>query len=284
VTGSVALYLQKCPNASWPQVREAFLSTTWGDALTGALPNNRFGYGRVHAFDALVTSNLPDIAITASANEMCPEGSVEVTAPAGYDHYLWSNGATGNPMTYAGTGPLSVVASTTTGCAHSNEVDFTVWPSPPVPTITANDAELTSSSAPAYQWYLDGDPIDGADEQVHVALVNGSYTVEIIDVNGCTAMSAPEIVVISGIGEVNTFGFSVWPSPTNGSLTVRTPTNGSGAIQIEVIDSRGRQVIGRREPQGGSITLDLDGVAAGTYALRVRQGDVKWETRFTLMP
>ncbi|HMC96786.1 MAG TPA: S8 family serine peptidase, partial [Flavobacteriales bacterium] len=71
IAGAVALYLQKCPNASWAQIRQAFLTTAWGDALTGTLPNDRFGYGRVHAFNALVTSNMPDIAITASNDEMC---------------------------------------------------------------------------------------------------------------------------------------------------------------------------------------------------------------------
>lgn len=284
VAGAVALYLQKCPNASWSQIRSAFLGTTWGDGLTGVLPNNRFGYGRVHAFDALVSSNLPDITITASEGEMCPEGSVEVTAPAGYDAYLWSNGATDNPTTYTGAGPLTVVASTATGCAHSNALEFTVWPSPPTPTITANDAELTSSSAPAYQWYLNGDPLPGADEQVYVALENGSYTVEITDANGCTAMSAPEIVVISATTDVHAEGFSAWPSPTNGSITVRTPTTAIGAAEIEVIDARGRRVLGQREAGGGLIVLDLEGVAAGPYTLRVHQGGVRWETRFTVLP
>ncbi|MEO8590917.1 MAG: S8 family serine peptidase [Flavobacteriales bacterium] len=284
VAGAVALYLEKCPNASWGQIRQAFLNTAWGDALTGTLPNDRFGYGRVHAFNALVTSNMPDIAISGSDDEMCANEAVQVTAPAGYDAYLWSNGSTDNPTTYTGTGPLTVVASTATGCAHSNGLTFTLFPLPPTPVITAVGTELTSSVGPSYQWYLDGGLIGGANGQVYVAPVSGSYTVVITDANGCAAESAPEAVVITGIADAAVQGFSIWPSPATDLITIRTPANGSGAVRITATDARGRVVIDQQETSGGSIIVPLRGVAAGTYALRVRQGDARWETGFVKLP
>jgi len=284
VAGAVALYLQKCPNASWAQIRQAFLGTTFGDPLTGTLPNGRFGYGRVHAFDALVTSNLPDVTITASDAEMCANEAVEVSAPAGYDAYLWSNGSTSNPTSYTGAGPLTVVASTATGCAQSNGLIFTVLPAPSTPVITPDGAELTSSSGPAYQWYFNGDLIDGAIGQVYIATQSGSYTVGITDVNGCAAESEPEVVVITGIADQAVLGFSVWPSPANELITVRIPATGSGDVRITVIDTHGRVVLDKGERSSGVITVPLDGVAAGSYALRVRQGDVQWETRFVKLP
>ena len=284
VAGAVALYLQKCPNASWAQMREAFLNTAWGDALTGALPNRRFGYGRVHAFNALVTSNMPDIAITASDDEMCADEAIEVAAPAGYDHYLWSNGAEGNPINYTGAGPLTVVASSASGCAHSNGLTFTVHPDPTIPVITADGPELTSTPAPSYQWYLDGDPISGANGQVYDAPVSGSYTVVITDANGCTAESAPAIVLITGIADAARDGFAMWPSPANDLITVRTPTGGSGAVRITITDARGRVVIDQRENSGGVIAVPLKGTSAGTYSMRVQQGTAHWETRFLKLP
>lgn len=281
VAGAVALYLQKCPNASWQQVRQAFLGTTWGDALTGPLPNKFFGYGRVHAFDALVTSNLPDITITASDDEMCSNAMVEVAAPPGYDAYLWSNGSTDNPTQYTGEGPLTVVAGTATGCAHSNGLTFTVLPAPSTPVITADGNELTSSSGPAYQWYVDGDSINGATGQVHLASVPGWYTVEVTDANGCSAMSAPENVLISGIGAAGSEGFALWPTLSDGRITIRVPAGGHGAVRIRIFDVNGRTVADMTNAPAPINEVVLGGpVPAGAYNVLVEQADRRWEARF----
>lgn len=284
VAGAVALYLQKCPNASWEQIRQAFLSTAFSDALTGTVPNNRFGHGRVHAFDALVTSNLPDITVTAADDEMCANESVEVTAPAGYDAYLWSNGSTENPTTYTGAGPLTVVASTATGCAHSNALTFTVLPAPPVPVITANGLQLTSTVGPNYQWFLDDVAIGGANGQVHIAGTSGSYTVQITDANGCSSMSAPEDVLITGINDIAGQGFALWPSPARDMITVRVPAGSVAEVRVMVTDASGRRVLEQRTPYTSNLELSLADLANGTYTVLVVHGDARWETRFVKLP
>ncbi|MBK6831489.1 MAG: S8 family peptidase [Flavobacteriales bacterium] len=284
VAGAVALYLQKCPNASWEQIRQAFLSTTIVDALTGSVPNNRFGLGRVHAFDALVTSNLPDIVVTATDDEMCSNEAVEVSAPAGYDAYLWSNGSTENPTTYTGPGPLTVVASTATGCAHSNELTFTVLPAPPAPVISANGLVLTSSVGPNYQWFLNDVAIGGANDQVYVAGSSGSYTVSVTDANGCSATSAPEDVLVTGINEVAAQGFALWPSPAHDMITVRVPAGSASEVSVMITDASGRRVMEQRAPYASNVQLSLAGLANGTYTVLVVHGDLRWETRFVKLP
>lgn len=284
VAGAVALYLQKCPNASWAQIRQAFLNTTFNDALTGPVPNKRFGYGRVHAFNALVTSNLPDISVTASDDEMCANESVEVTAPAGYDAYLWSNGSTTNPTTYTGAGPLTVVASTATGCAHSNGLTFTVLPAPPTPVITASGLQLTSTVGPNYQWFLDDQAIGGANAQVYIAGASGSYTVQITDANGCSSMSAPEDILISGINDLAGQGFALWPSPARDMITVRVPAGSAAEVRVMITDASGRRVLEQRTPYTSNLDLSLAGLANGTYTVLVVHGDARWEARFVKLP
>ncbi|MBK9249097.1 MAG: S8 family peptidase [Ignavibacteria bacterium] len=54
--GAVALYLERSPNATFEQVKDAIISTTDKDSLTnlyGALPNNRWGNGRLNIFKAM---------------------------------------------------------------------------------------------------------------------------------------------------------------------------------------------------------------------------------------
>lgn len=51
VTGIVALYLQKRPDASWQEIKDVLLSTAKHDAFTtDSLPNAAWGYGKADAF------------------------------------------------------------------------------------------------------------------------------------------------------------------------------------------------------------------------------------------
>src|SRR5690606_23855777 len=58
VAGTVALYLQKCPNAPHSEVMAAITGTARSDPFTGGVPNNHWGHGKIDAFAALVTSNV----------------------------------------------------------------------------------------------------------------------------------------------------------------------------------------------------------------------------------
>ena len=285
VAGVVALYLQKCPNADWQQVRNALINSTWGDALTGTLPNNSFGYGRVHAFDALVTSNLAPVTITAADDEMCPDDSVQVTAPAGYTAYLWSNGATTNPAWYSGPGPLTVSAATAPGCASSNALSFTLLPAPPTPVITPSGSLLTSSTGPSYQWFLNGTAINDATGQSHWATAVGNYTVEHTAANGCSTMSAPVNVTVLAVDEsAGSSGFAAWPSPTRGELTVQLPASASGTVTIELFDAAGRLRHQDQRIASMPLMVPLESLAPGTYTMLLRTEGASWATRVVRVP
>ena len=53
VAGIAALYLEKNPTADWNEIASVIRSTAFSDAFTGSLPNHKWGYGKVNAFDAL---------------------------------------------------------------------------------------------------------------------------------------------------------------------------------------------------------------------------------------
>jgi PKD repeat protein len=48
-----------------------------------------------------------------------------------------------------------------------------------------------------YQWFLDGNPIAGADSSLHLAITDGFYSVSIDNGNGCSSVSAPIEVVLN---------------------------------------------------------------------------------------
>ncbi|MBD77371.1 MAG: hypothetical protein CL840_00355 [Crocinitomicaceae bacterium] len=58
VAGIVALYLEKNPNASYAEIKQAVQSTADQDSLTGSvMPNNKNGYGRINAYQMLLYQN-----------------------------------------------------------------------------------------------------------------------------------------------------------------------------------------------------------------------------------
>ena len=65
VAGVGALLLQRCPNLTPQKFKEIITSTAFKDEFTGnSLPNNAWGYGKVDAFTAVVSTLLPLPTIT----------------------------------------------------------------------------------------------------------------------------------------------------------------------------------------------------------------------------
>jgi hypothetical protein len=57
VAGIASLLLQKNPQASWREIKDAIITTTYTDSFTGNnLPDNKWGYGKANAFAAMITT------------------------------------------------------------------------------------------------------------------------------------------------------------------------------------------------------------------------------------
>lgn len=61
VAGIVALYFEKYPNATYQNVKEAMITTAYQDALTGLTPNNDNGYGRINAYQMLLSDGINSV-------------------------------------------------------------------------------------------------------------------------------------------------------------------------------------------------------------------------------
>jgi subtilisin family serine protease len=58
VAGLAGLMLQKDNNLTAPLVKSAILNCTYSDSFTGALPSNRWGYGKLDGKAAMLCSNI----------------------------------------------------------------------------------------------------------------------------------------------------------------------------------------------------------------------------------
>lgn len=97
---------------------------------------------------------------------MATSGYMYEVNPAG--NIIWSKTATG-----------------TVAQAQRISECFLNYPAPAIPVITADATTLTSTPATTYQWYRNGNLIQGANAQTYIPMDSGIYLVRITDSIGC---------------------------------------------------------------------------------------------------
>lgn len=194
-------------------------SYTWSNgATTASITVNSSGNYTVTIADANgCQSSSNPVTVTVNPNPatplitntgaaaFCPGGSTQLQAPAA-NSYAWSNGATTQSITVNQTGVFTVTVTDANGCVSLPSAPFstTLHPQPPAPTINAGGplsfcqgsaVTLSTTAAQSYQWS------NGATTSTISPAASGTFTVSIVDFNGCpSAPSAPVNV-------------TVWPLP-----------------------------------------------------------------------
>jgi hypothetical protein len=179
-----------------------------------------------------------------------------------------------NPTVSSGlpsTGNYTLVVTDATGCSAQTTVNVPVFPAPsttispltPTAFCAGGDCTLdaTAVAGNTYQWYDNGTPIAGATNSSFTTTGNGSYKVEVTDVNGCTAITtAPTNTVLLDTPAVN-------PGDTvllcNGeTVTLSVDVNGVGSGIAYQWQKNGANV-------GGSISNSYLVSSSGTYRCQV---------------
>ena len=266
VAGVVALYFEKCPNATMAEVKNAILSTAKQDTFTGIVPNFAFGYGKVNAFAALNNSNYY-LTLGADKN-VCDGDSVQLNANS-YSSYLWSTGDTTNPIFIDTTNQIYVEVTNASGCKAVSDTISIVWrPLPTKPIINVNGDSLSYFTTNNLQWYYNSSILPGETDTLHVAQNNGNYFVEVTDSFGCKNVSDTLNVVVLGIeSNLNNIA-TIYPNPTNGLLSVVFKSE--KITDVEVLNVLGEKVFSKNiNSSTKKVSLSLNHLAEGVYYLRL---------------
>ena len=183
----------------------------------------------------------------------------------------------------SGVYPVTLIASNTSGADTFTVSSFiSVSSTPTQPTFTQSGNMLTSTSANGYQWFYNGIPISGANSQQYTATLSGPYSVQITDANGCQSTSPVLQVSLVGINElVDPLSFIVYPNPSTNEIFIQSDRSVPGEISIQVVDLLGQILMTQIEKhnQSGSIwRLDVSGLSAGAYFVRVTNSDHEWKS------
>jgi hypothetical protein len=212
--------------------------------------------------DVKITLNTPPTPklTVVGKTTVCDGQSVVLQAPKGFASYLWSNGATERVITVDSTGMYSVMVTDTVGChGLSDTINVTVHPAV-MPEITAvgsarvcdGDSVTLEASAgfARYHWST------GDTTRTIVVTKSGSYTVDVVDTNGCVGtvaeafevnVAAPVVATIDGPESVcrDTKGVFSVPADSGrvyrweiaGALGIITAGQGTPSITVRWADS-----------------------------------------------
>ncbi|MFM7017099.1 MAG: LamG-like jellyroll fold domain-containing protein, partial [Bacteroidota bacterium] len=185
---------------------------------------------------------------------------ISPTSPGlvGYWNFNIASGTTVPDQTNSGnTGTFNTITL-------SKNVPF--YQATPMPVITANGLNLSSTSAFTYQWNYNGQPIANATTQNYTVTQNGTYTVSITDSIGCPAISTP--VIINSVG-VQELGNAQQIQLYNGDGYIRIDANNGTDLKNICIYNCGGSVIEEIKNPTSSNVINSEHIVPGVYLVMV---------------
>jgi len=228
----------------------------------------------------LLTATAPIITSPNGQYSFCQGQSLTLEATAGLTNYQWYlngnaiSGASAPTLIVIQTGSYSVSTISANGCnTSSNSVIVNLLPLPtaqvtpagPILICNAIPALLqVASGAASYQWFNGGVSIAGATLNTYLAAQTGSYSVEITNATGCSAMSNSVLVSFNTGITVSIYNSN--PFPCQGEVVYLSTTQnfnqinwstGEDGIQIGV-DSSGKYQVTVVNNGGCTATAEVE--------------------------
>ena len=229
----------------------------------------------------------PDIRLDAEQTEytLCAGDSLLLTAKSEDTPALirWSNGVVNTTALWVKTsGKYWVSASNDIGCtSYSDTVNVTVRERPFKPEILRTNNILACSPAAYYQWYRDGEQMNGETGQLLTVTKNGIYWVEVSNTSGCINRSDSIEMIVTGVGEDVVAGNSVqvYPQPVEDQMWLEFAAPVRELLVVSLTDMSGREVRRFRESPDGTKQkmFSLSDLPSGSYLLRVETGSAVTE-------
>jgi hypothetical protein len=253
----------------------------WTKTVTGTVAQ-AFRYTRDYVLGTMsVTANASNPAI-------CTGDSTQLNATAttaGTYTYSWTSNPAGftsalqNPFVTPTINTTYTVTMSDGINSANSSVNIIVNQLPTTPVITLIGNVLSSTSAAAYQWYLNNAIIPGATSQNYIPLQNGNYQVIITNAGGCkSTLSAVYAVSNTGITMLQNQSFSLYPNPTDGIINIKNINEYNDFI-VMVIDITGKKCFEKANEK----QIDISSLDNGMYFLEIFSQNKKvYSTKISL--
>lgn len=247
-------------------------------------------YGCIDTVTFTITGPTPlSLTTTLQFDPACyggSDGQIGVTTTGGtpiinppYYNYLFSNGVTTDAAVNLTAGTHTITVTDSLGCMDSITVTLGE-PSELVATAgSVNDSAYVDAvggtGAYSYSWSQGGVTTNYA-----TGLSNGTYTITVIDANGCIDSDSTTIV-ITGFSSIASNNVSVYPNPTNGLFFINSDIASTTPVVITIRNVIGQVVYNRTESQLPKLYKVNVGstLPSGLYTIELQSGDNKYMTR-----
>jgi len=222
--------------------------------------------------------------VTISGNDSICEGKLAtlVASANGTVTYGWNSGANTATITVSPVGTFTYVVTVDNGgctATASHEVfvkliptvDFSLTSTP----LCVTDAVVTFTSNPSGGLYT-GTGVTGNtfDPSVGVGIYPINY--QVTTSNGCLATQSQtiEVMLCTGLSEIDNNSFSVFPNPANDIVTIQSDKE---IASVLVYDYSGK-LVRMVEPNSFATKLDVSDLVAGFYSFTVTMNDHSQKT------
>lgn len=239
---------------------------------------------------------LPEIelSIEVSEEEVCDGDEITLTA-SGADEISWSDGIQNGAPFVPEQSASYTVTGTTDGCSTELSVEVIVNPLPEVSImgdlpelvcVSHAPIELTFGSPAGGTWSGNGVSDNVFDPEV-AGVDTHLLTYTFSDENDCSNEASFEIQVdlCTTVDEIGDSGsFVLFPNPASDLCWIETSGLPSAIDYVVVHDAMGRVVDMKNHPEGSGalqqgqkslVSLDVGGLASGTYVVRLVCGDLQ---------
>ena len=151
-------------------------------------------------------------------------------------------------VTYSGTGQSTVTLSVVSPLNGAvTETKLNIISTAPIHTPTyieeavlGNEAQmnLVASAGDAFQWHINNTPIIGATNQIYLATVSGTYSVD-VTLNGCLVNSGNNKIVTAINDQLFGQSIFVYPNPVSERVNLDISNDYIGQLKINVYDIKG---------------------------------------------
>jgi hypothetical protein len=182
------------------------------------------------------------------------------------------------PMSFAMPGDYNIILEVgDENCTTTSSILVTAYEVPTVEIFNMDNTLFTQVIADSYQWYLDGNPIEGATESVYNPTEPGVYSLFVFFESGCENGSNA-INFNVGIEEINNSTFSAYPNPFQQTINLNATAEVALPLQIEIYDMIGNKVYSNISYQT-NIQLEISTLTTGAYLCRISDAEGNTNSR-----
>jgi subtilisin family serine protease len=285
VAGIVAIYLQKCPTASYAEINQAILNHAKSDAFTGVVPNYQYGFGKVDGYTVLINSiQKPQISPITLQNLCMGDTAILFLNSTNYSKYLWSNSDTTSYSNAFNSGKYYVDVENVQGCkSTSDSILLAFNPTPLKPKLIQHNDTLLSITSGHYNWYKDGFKINGAIDSFLVVNQNGNYWNRLINLQTSCGKNSDSIYYsitdLKSLKE-NISRIKVYPNPAKEFLTIENIPQNTTAINL--YNPTGQHILLNLKSSNNKTTLNTSSIKNGVYILSIETSDGVFNTKIII--